>query len=93
MPHPLVLSTGMCQHPTGNRNPARADVVVLAIDGSEQTSREAWARNHLGDGASLDLVGRQDEPIDAIAAIGRPKPGESRRALLPGHPACGQDGN
>jgi beta-glucosidase len=50
----------------------QADVVVLAIGGNEQTSREAWALNHMGDRASLDLVGRQDELIDAIAATGKP---------------------
>jgi beta-glucosidase len=50
----------------------RADVVILAIGGNEQTSREAWALNHMGDRASLDLVGRQDELIDAIAATGKP---------------------
>jgi beta-glucosidase len=51
---------------------ARADVVLLAIGDNEQTSREAWAANHLGDRASLDLVGRQDELVDAIAATGTP---------------------
>jgi beta-glucosidase len=50
----------------------QADVVVLAIGDNEQTSREAWALNHLGDRASLDLVGLQDELVDAIAATGRP---------------------
>jgi beta-glucosidase len=50
----------------------QADVVVLAIGDNEQTSREAWALNHLGDRASLDLVGRQDELVDAIAATGKP---------------------
>lgn len=50
----------------------QADVVVLAIGDNEQTSREAWAMNHLGDRASLDLVGLQDELIDAIAATGKP---------------------
>jgi len=51
---------------------SRADVVILAIGDNEQTSREAWARNHLGDRASLDLVGRQDELVDAVAATGTP---------------------
>ena len=51
---------------------AQADVVVLAIGDNEQTSREAWALNHLGDRASLDLVGVQDELVDAIAATGKP---------------------
>ncbi len=50
----------------------QADVVVLAIGDNEQTSREAWAMNHLGDRASLDLVGLQDELVDAIAATSKP---------------------
>jgi beta-glucosidase len=50
----------------------QADIVVLAIGDNEQTSRETWALNHLGDRASLDLVGRQDELIDAVAATGKP---------------------
>jgi beta-glucosidase len=50
----------------------QADVVVLALGDNEQTSREAWALNHLGDRASLDLVGLQDELVDALAATGRP---------------------
>jgi beta-glucosidase len=50
----------------------QADVVVLAIGGNEQTSREAWMGNHLGDRASLELVGRQNELVDAIAATGKP---------------------
>jgi beta-glucosidase len=51
---------------------ARADVVVLAIGDNEQTSREAWMGNHMGDRASLDLVGQQDALVDAIAATGKP---------------------
>jgi beta-xylosidase len=51
---------------------AQADVVVLAIGDNEQTSREAWALNHMGDRTSLDLVGRQDELVDAVAATGKP---------------------
>jgi beta-glucosidase len=50
----------------------QADVVVLAIGDNEQTSREAWALNHLGDRASLDLVGLQDELIDMLAVMGKP---------------------
>jgi beta-glucosidase len=49
-----------------------ADVVVLAIGDNEQTSREAWAANHLGDRPSLDLVGQQDELFEAVAAAGKP---------------------
>lgn len=51
---------------------AKADVVVLAIGDNEQTSREAWAANHLGDRTSLDLVGEQDALVDAVAATGKP---------------------
>jgi beta-glucosidase len=50
----------------------RADVIVVAIGGNEQTSREAWGLKHLGDRTSLDLVGRQDELVNAMLATGRP---------------------
>jgi beta-glucosidase len=50
----------------------QADLVVLAVGGNEQTSREAWALNHMGDRTSLEMVGRQDELVDAIAATGKP---------------------
>jgi beta-glucosidase len=50
----------------------RADVVVLAIGGNEQTSREAWSLKHMGDCTSLDLVGRQEELVKAILATGKP---------------------
>lgn len=50
----------------------QADVIVLAIGGNEQTSREAWALNHLGDRADLEMVGRQDELVNAAAALGKP---------------------
>ncbi|MEM6793783.1 MAG: glycoside hydrolase family 3 N-terminal domain-containing protein [Acidobacteriota bacterium] len=49
-----------------------ADVVVLAIGDNEETSREAWAENHLGDRTSLQLVGEQNELFQAIAATGVP---------------------
>jgi len=46
-----------------------ADVIVLAIGDTEQTSREGWADSHLGDRASLDLVGEQQELFDALRAL------------------------
>jgi beta-glucosidase len=49
-----------------------ADVIILAIGGNEQTSREAWGLNHLGDRTSLDLIGRQQELVDAMLATGKP---------------------
>jgi beta-glucosidase len=49
-----------------------ADQIVLAIGDTEQTSREGWAKTHLGDRASLDLVGEQQELFDALKATGKP---------------------
>ena len=51
---------------------SRADVIVLAIGGNEQTSREAWSRKHMGDVTNLDLVGRQNELVAAMLATGKP---------------------
>jgi beta-glucosidase len=42
------------------------------VGDSEQTSREAWAPNHLGDRPTLDLPGRQDDLARAIFALGKP---------------------
>lgn len=50
----------------------KADVIVLAIGGNEQTSREAWNLQHMGDRTSLDLIGRQDELVKAMLATGKP---------------------
>lgn len=50
----------------------QADLIILAIGGNEQTSREAWGLNHMGDRASLDLVGRQEELVRAMLATGQP---------------------
>jgi beta-glucosidase len=49
-----------------------ADQIILAIGDTEQTSREGWAKNHLGDRNSLDLVGEQQELFDALEALGKP---------------------
>jgi beta-glucosidase len=50
----------------------RAEVIVLAIGGNEQTSREAWNLKHMGDRARLDLIGRQGELVEAMLATGKP---------------------
>ena len=50
----------------------QADVIVLAIGGNEQTSREAWSLQHMGDRTSLDLIGRQDELVRAMLETGKP---------------------
>ncbi len=49
-----------------------ADVVLLAIGDTEQTSREGWAESHLGDRTSLELVGEQQELFDALHELGKP---------------------
>jgi beta-glucosidase len=50
----------------------RAEVIVLALGGNEQTSREAWSRKHLGDRATLDLAGRQEDLVRAMLGTGKP---------------------
>jgi beta-glucosidase len=50
----------------------KADEIVLAIGDTEQTSREGWAKTHLGDRDSLDLVGEQQALFDALHALGKP---------------------
>ncbi|MCA1803067.1 MAG: glycoside hydrolase family 3 C-terminal domain-containing protein [Rhodothermaceae bacterium] len=50
----------------------QADVIILAIGGNEQTSRESWALNHMGDRTSLDMVGLQDELVKAMLDTGKP---------------------
>ncbi|HEU4833247.1 MAG TPA: glycoside hydrolase family 3 N-terminal domain-containing protein [Pyrinomonadaceae bacterium] len=49
-----------------------ADVALLVLGGNEDTNREGWANNHLGDRDSLDLVGRQDDLVKAILETGKP---------------------
>ena len=50
----------------------KADIVILALGGNEQTSREAWAVNHPGDRDNLDLLGNQDDLVKSILATGKP---------------------
>ena len=50
----------------------QADVIILAVGGNEQTSRESWAYNHMGDRASLELFGRQMELYNSLKALNKP---------------------
>lgn len=50
----------------------QSDVIILAIGDTEQTSREGYAKNHLGDRADLDLLGEQTALFDALHALGKP---------------------
>jgi beta-glucosidase len=47
-------------------------VALLVVGGNEDTNKEGWADNHLGDRDSLDLVGRQNDLIRAVLATGKP---------------------
>jgi len=50
----------------------KADTIVMVLGDNEQTSREAWADNHLGDRSSLDLIGQQEDLARAIFALNKP---------------------
>jgi beta-glucosidase len=49
----------------------KSDLIILALGGNEQTSREAWEA-HLGDRSSLDLAGNQDDLVKAMIALHKP---------------------
>jgi len=49
-----------------------ADVALLVLGGNEDTNKEAWAPNHLGDRDNLDLVGRQNDLVKAVLETGKP---------------------
>ncbi|WP_250459313.1 glycoside hydrolase family 3 N-terminal domain-containing protein [Microbulbifer litoralis] len=50
----------------------KADAIALFLGDTAQTSREAWAENHLGDRSSLALVGEQEALAEALFALGKP---------------------
>ena len=50
----------------------KTDLIILALGGNEQTSREAWSLQHMGDRTSLDLIGLQDDLVRAMVATGKP---------------------
>ncbi len=49
-----------------------SDAVVLVVGGNEDTNKEGWAENHLGDRDSLELVGRQNDLVKAVLETGKP---------------------
>ena len=49
-----------------------ADVALLVLGGNEDTNKEGWADNHLGDRDSLDLIGRQNDLVKAVLETGKP---------------------
>lgn len=54
------------------RTAKASDAVVLVIGGNEDTNKEGWAENHLGDRDSLELVGRQNELVKAVLSAKKP---------------------
>ena len=50
----------------------KADVSILFLGGDEFTSKEAFFNNALGDRATIEPVGPQDELIQEIKALGKP---------------------
>ena len=50
----------------------QSDLVILALGDNEQTAREAYAEEHLGDRSSLALPGMQEALALQIAATGKP---------------------
>lgn len=49
-----------------------SDAAVLVIGGNEDTNKEAWADNHLGDRDDITLVGRQNDLVRAVLGTGKP---------------------
>ncbi len=50
----------------------QADVAIIVVGETESTNREAWSEEHLGDRDSLDLLGAQDQLIQAVVETGVP---------------------
>ncbi len=50
----------------------QAEAIVLVIGENELISREAWSQRHIGDRASLDLFGAQNELAERIFDLGKP---------------------
>ena len=50
----------------------KADQVILYVGGDEHTAKEAYFNNTLGDRATIEPVGMQDELVTKIKALGKP---------------------
>lgn len=48
------------------------ELILLTLGDTEQTSREGFTPEHLGDRTCLDLVGEQNELFNALHALGKP---------------------
>jgi beta-glucosidase len=50
----------------------KAGVAIVVVGENESTNREAWSEKHLGDRDSLDLVGYQNQLVQAVVETGTP---------------------
>ncbi|HKW57247.1 MAG TPA: glycoside hydrolase family 3 N-terminal domain-containing protein [Candidatus Acidoferrum sp.] len=50
----------------------KSQVAILVVGETEATNREAWSEQHLGDRDSLDLLGAQNQLVQAVVATGVP---------------------
>jgi beta-glucosidase len=50
----------------------KSDVAIVVVGENESTNREAWAEMHRGDRDSLDLLGAQNELVQAVVETGKP---------------------
>ena len=71
-----------------------SDVVIVVVGDNEQTAREAYAENHLGDRSELRLVGQQEDLVphgagrreaDGAGADQRPTHRDPGAGRAPGH--------
>jgi len=49
----------------------KSDVAIVVVGENESTNREAWSEEHLGDRDSLDLIGAQEQLVEAVVATGK----------------------
>jgi beta-glucosidase len=49
-----------------------SDAVIIVVGDNEQTAREAYADNHLGDRPELRLAGQQEDLVHALLDAGKP---------------------
>lgn len=49
-----------------------SDVAILVVGENESTNREAWSERHRGDRDSLDLLGAQNDLVQAVVETGTP---------------------
>jgi len=50
----------------------QADIIILAVGETEYICREAWSKAHIGDNMTLDLIGEQQQLVEAMVATGKP---------------------